>query len=225
VSGAIGNSAIGNFVEFQFKPYSHDLLNRDKGYIPFSESGKFNTSLRYYEDSKRFEVSKFSIIKLTSLAPYNSLTNSKSYGLDLGVESITVRKNKNEFDFDKLDFKRITPLNGDILIGYTFQSFLGSQNSPFILSLLAGGKAQIHPYFNDFIRIGPQAVFNVLWDLGRVKLHYLSTYQYYMVFRNQNDHSNSIRLRYSMEIDHEIRIELIRLRNDREIQISYSFMF
>jgi len=225
VNAGLGNSIFGNFLEFQYRPYSHDLLNSDKGYVPFSESGKFNTTVRYYQETQRLEISKFSVIKLMSLTPYNSLTDTKSYGLDLGLESVTVKDKRKLYDSDKDDKKRITPINGDLLAGYTFENYFGSNRNPFIISLLGGMKTQIHPHFNEFLRVGPQAVFNVLYDLGIIKVQFISSYQYYTILKNANDFSNSLKFRFSIDLKQEIRLELNKSRFDQELNLSYLFMF
>lgn len=225
VNAGIGYASYGNFLEFQFRPYSHDLLNVATGYVPHSESGKWNATLRYYEGKNRFEITKFSIFRLMSLTPYSSLSESKSYGLDVGLESITTIKKAKAFELEGDEKKRITPLNGDFLVGYTFENDMGPSQKTLIFSVMAGIKSQFHPFFNDFMRIGPQAVVNVLYELRNFKFQYLSGFQYYAIQGNQNDFMNSVKMRYSLQKDQEIRIEISKMRFDQEILGSYVLMF
>jgi hypothetical protein len=222
VTSGIGQSNLGNFVELQYRPYSHDILNRDTGYVPFTEASKFNASFRYYQDTKRLEISKFSIFKMISLVPHQSFLEPKSYALDIGLESVTVKKKEENLKFGKEESARITPLNFDTLFGYTVN---GIRSSPLNFSVLAGAKMQVHPFFNEFIRLGPQVAVNVIYDFGRVKLQFLSAYQYYTFYKNNNDYSSSIRIRYAIETNHELRLEFSRMRNDQEIALNYHFMF
>ncbi|TGL63120.1 hypothetical protein EHQ58_01335 [Leptospira ognonensis] len=225
INAGIGYSSYGNFLEFQFRPYSHDLLNVATGYVPHSESGKGNATLRYYEGKNRLEITKFSIIRMMSLTPYSSFSESKSYGLDVGLESVTTIKKTNAFDLEGDEKKRITPLNGDFLIGYTFENEMADSKRTLIFSVMAGVKSQFHPYFNDFMRIGPQAVLNVLYELRNLKFQYLSGFQYYAVQGNQNDFVNSLKMRYTLQRNQEIRIEISKMKFDQEILCSYVFMF
>ncbi len=225
IQTGMGGSKFGNFIELQYRPYSHDLLNRDYGYLRNSESGKFNTTIRYYQDKNRLEITKFSLIKLFTLTPYSTLNENKSYGLDIGLESVTVTRKDKIFDTNKTEFSRITPLSGEVLIGYSFENILGEKKSPLLVSLMAGAKSQFHSYFNDFMRVGPQAVVILIYDFGMLKLQYQGGYQYYQLSGNQNDYSNALKLRISLDAKQEFRIETMKTKMDQEVILSYLYMF
>ncbi|MDZ4725188.1 MAG: hypothetical protein SH817_03480 [Leptospira sp.] len=225
LSTGIGYSSLGSFVEFQYRLNSHDLLNQDKGYIPFSEYGKLNTSIRYYSEKNYLEINKLSILKMLSLSNYRSLTETKSYGFDLGLESVNVYEKDNKFSFNEREQKRITPLNNEVLAGYSFQNNSNQTHSNYNFSILTGIKSQVHPAFNDFFRFGPQIALNFIYDLGKFKINFLSSFQYYNISNNQNDHLNSLKLRYSLSFNQEIRFEISKFYLGHEALISYLYMF
>ncbi len=225
IVGGVGQSEIGNFSEFQYRYLSHDIMNRNDGYFPFSESGKFNTTFRYYQTLNQIEITKLSLIKFASFAPFQSNNQLKSYIFDVGIESVTVRAKKNLIDTFQNERIRVSPWNVDLAAGYTYQISGQSTNKALLVSFLGGMKAQFHPYFKDFYRVGPQAIISFLYDFGTMKFQFISAYQYYILLGNQNDFSNTLRMRYSINNSNELRLDFIKYKNEQEFVLNYHFMF
>ncbi len=188
-----------------------------------------NAAVRYYQDSGRLELTRLNAIRMFSLNPYNSVSKSKSYGFDLGAESITMRTLSSWegfiFDSPKKEYHRITPIHGEAMAGYTFQPGSEKGGSPLLISLMAGVKSHIHPEFKHNFRLGPEAVLNVLYGIGDFKFQFYYAYHYYQWLQNENDFTANLKLRYSVSLNQELRLEFLQHRVYQETLLSYHYLF
>ncbi|BDA80631.1 hypothetical protein LPTSP3_g35610 [Leptospira kobayashii] len=225
VSGSIGYSSLGSFAEIQFRPAYHDLLNTDKGFVPNSETQVMNGAVRYYEGSRKLELTRLNVIRMYSLNPYNSISESKTYALDLGAETVTVKTKHQPFWKDKEEYSRITPVNAEASYGYSFQNEFSREDSPFLFTVMAGVKAQAHGYFKNEARIAPQGVLNFLYNIGSWKIQTYYAYHYYNISQNENDYTANLRLRYAIQKNHEVRFEFSKHTYYQDVSFSYHYLF
>lgn len=225
ISGSVGYSNLGAFAEFQFRPGYHDLLNSDKGFVPNSETQIMNGAVRYYEGSKKAELTRLNIIKMYSLNPYNSISESKTYALDFGAETVTVKTKHQPVWKDKAEYSRITPINAEASYGYSFQNQFSREDSSFLFTLMAGVKAQAHGYFKNEARIAPQGVLNFLYNIGAWKIQTYYAYHYYNISQNENDYTANLKLRYAVFRNHEIRFEFSKHTYYQDVLVSYHYLF
>jgi len=93
--GAVGYSkrsvlpnSDGHFTEFIFKPAVHDLLNKDLGFNPNSQTDYFKFSFRYYVQSKKVDLDEFLLVGITTLLPRSNTEHPLSWGLHAGVTTL-----------------------------------------------------------------------------------------------------------------------------------------
>ena len=76
------------FIEFDYKPAYHELLDFNDGFEFGSQINFFSTSLRYYFDKKRFDIEKFDFINIKSLALYDYFFKPTSFSVVFGVNNL-----------------------------------------------------------------------------------------------------------------------------------------
>ena len=76
------------FIEFDYKPAYHELLDFNDGFEFGSQINFFSTSLRYYFDKKRFDIEKFDFINIKSLALYDYFFKPTSFSVAFGVNNL-----------------------------------------------------------------------------------------------------------------------------------------
>ncbi len=77
----------GGFEEFHIKPAYHDLLNDDRGYLPFSEINFPNLTLRYYPNTAVLNLETLQLVSMTSLSPFSFLEKRASWKVDIKIET------------------------------------------------------------------------------------------------------------------------------------------
>lgn len=73
------------FTELSFKPAVHDLLNRDIGFNPNSQTDYLKVLLRYYPLSKRFDVDEVLFMAMMTLIPRTRIDKGLSWGVSAGL--------------------------------------------------------------------------------------------------------------------------------------------
>lgn len=209
-----GNASIGNFMEVESRLAYHDLLNVPKGMISTSEIQFFNLKVRKYEDN-RPEITTFHLIKLASLSPYNGLSQKHSYLIDIGSQTLS---------FNHPEARKAVG-NLDLLYGYSFAQEFSKGNSFGVISILGGLKAQTNSDFSYGMRFGPQAMLNYLYEWERFKFQWQYSYAYTSMSKNNNFFQNSLKLRYAIHVDHEIRLEYTTYPQYAETLVSYQYLF
>jgi len=82
-----GEGHSGGFQEFQFKFAYHDLLNEDRGYIPFSQIDFPTLNLRYSDALNSLWIERLSLFSVTALSPWTSFARSLSWKVDVAYIS------------------------------------------------------------------------------------------------------------------------------------------
>ncbi|WP_244241900.1 DUF4105 domain-containing protein [Leptospira kanakyensis] len=217
VASSFGVSSLGNFVELRYRIVYHDLLNVSRGHTPNSELAFFDTTIRTYENKKP-ELTSMSVIKLTSISPYNSISKDFSYMVDTGIQTAVYRKN------DETLRKQVG--NFDFRFGYSFSNEFGKTPMSFgVLSVLAGVKAQNGRMFENDVRYGVN--FSLLYqkEWGAWKIFTGATAQNYQLSQNFNTYYATIKVRYAFSNRHELRVEVNGERFYEETLISYHYLF
>jgi len=209
-----GNSSLGNYSELEARAAYHDILNVSKGLPTASEIQFFNFKVRSYEDRKA-ELTSLNLVKLTSLSPYNHLSQKHSYLIDFGSQTLSINNVEN----------RKAVGNLDLMYGYSFsREFLSGFNWG-ILSLLAGVKTQTNREFHSGMRYGPETMIHYLYEWHNWKLQWFYIYSYLRISSNDNYYQNTVRLRYAIMNDNEIRIEYSAYPLYSETLLSYHYLF
>ncbi len=66
-------------VSFQFRPAIHDLLDSDRGYIPFSSLLIAQTQLSYLMESNNVRLEEFKVAEVTNFSPLTRLSKNLSW--------------------------------------------------------------------------------------------------------------------------------------------------
>ncbi|TGK21956.1 DUF4105 domain-containing protein [Leptospira fluminis] len=252
VAVGFGASNLGGFTELKYRIAYHDFLNTDKGHVPNSEVQFLNLTVRKYEGSTA-EFTSMNILRLMSLSPYNPISKQFSYGVDLGTDTVMVEKEKFQKNLDSNRLGAVFPSdpviqsanlnlvqqgdregrqfirkqagNLEVLYGYSFQDEFSGKKAPFLVSFLGGLKAQPGAFFEGGVRYGPEAVLNVLKELGAWKFQLYGSYQYFRGSGNEDNYSGNLRIRYLFNKENELRLELNSMRHYDEVLLSYNLLF
>jgi hypothetical protein len=214
----IGNSSLGAFSEVKGRLAFHDLLNVEKGYAKNAEVQFLSLGLRRYLETDKWELNQFQILKITSLQPYNYITESKSYLVDLGFESITTKDNeKKESRFVA------TKLEG--AWGITLDNHSSSSKLLPRISFLAGAKANQSVEQQNNGRLAPSANAIALWSFGDWKAQVQTVYYAFSLSENLDDYKLESTLRYAISSDFEIRVRYSKTRFFEESGLAFHFLF
>lgn len=77
----------GLFQEFGIKTAYHDLLNKDLGYLRFSQIDFPNIYFRFYPNNQKLQLEKFELLHITSLFPLGFIEKRPSWKLQVGYVS------------------------------------------------------------------------------------------------------------------------------------------
>jgi hypothetical protein len=209
-----GNSSMGNFAEMESRLAYHDLLNVSRGLLSSSEIQFLNFKVRNYENKKQ-EITSFSLVRLSSISPNNSLSNKFSYQIDLGSQTIA---------FQNPEIRKAVG-NFDLLGGYSFSNEFSKGFHFGTISLLGGLKTQTNSEFRYGMRYGPQIMIHYLYELGNVKLQWIYSYSYLAMSSNENYFQNTMRIRYALNESHELRVEYTVYPFYSESFLSYHLLF
>ncbi|MDX1959775.1 MAG: DUF4105 domain-containing protein [Leptospiraceae bacterium] len=247
---AFGSGTLGGFVEAKYRLAYHDVLNRDIGHAPNSEVSFLNFVFRKYENQTNPVLESMNLLKLTSLSPFNDITRTKSYIVDLGIDSVMVKKNlqtENNYlllaplaqtpieQYAFYNYSRelrerekpmkVHPLNFDLAGGLTLQNEFDPFWKKFTVSFLGGVKAQSNREFNGGVRYAPSGIVQLLANFNNLKFQFFVGYYHYMISGNPNDFSVNLRIRYAFDSKHEVRLENNNQSLYSEYLFSYNYLF
>ena len=80
-------SSSGFFQELGIKSAYHDLLNKDLGYLRFSQIDFPNVYFRFYPNEQKVRLEKFELLHITSLFPLGFIEKRPSWKLQVGYVS------------------------------------------------------------------------------------------------------------------------------------------
>ncbi len=78
---------VNGFQEFHIKPAYHDLLNDDRGYLPFSEINFPNLTLRYYPQTGTLNLEQLQFVGMVSIPPFSFLEKRLSWKIDVELST------------------------------------------------------------------------------------------------------------------------------------------
>lgn len=79
----------GNFVEVDWRPALHDLGSHYTGYSTGYEIQFFHPVGRFLVEEKKFQLNSFSLLKILSASPIQSMLNHTSWTLDISAERVS----------------------------------------------------------------------------------------------------------------------------------------
>ena len=218
----LGSSTNGNFAELGLRPAHHDLLNQDSGFVPNSENLVLNFRVRTYFDEKKLFLEESNFLKIASFSPYNSISKLNSYLVNFGTDAAVLKKEKFLQD---PDYKRVSMGNLEGLYGFSFQNEYNPTFSRFMFSVLSGVKMQSSHELKQGYRAAPQLLLNFIGDFGKVKFVLSGSYYGYSLLSGKDDYKITFQTRYSISLNHELRVEFLSQRYYNEAILSYSYLF
>ncbi|MCB1142807.1 MAG: DUF4105 domain-containing protein [Leptospiraceae bacterium] len=248
----VGSSSLGNYSELKYRFVQHDLMNSDLGFVPNSDLIMGMFSLRYYASTNKLTNDKITLIRATSLNPYNKITGAFSYHIEISFDSVMYRKEYSQLQRDlilisQMDHSqtftqiglysysksiekesepfKIYPFNLEGYMGRTYQNQYNSFWKDFSISFLGGAKLQPSGYFENSLRMGPGLLSYLTYSKNNFKLMVSSGVFYYQLSDNYNDFRNQIILRYNLNRDLEIRAEVSEQRYFKEALFSCVYHF
>ena len=90
----------GGFAEVRVRPVYHDLLDNVGGYLAGSQIVFGELDFRYYGQTDRFELEKFTFINIVSLAPRDRFFAETSWQVDSGLKRRVNSDGKRALVFD-----------------------------------------------------------------------------------------------------------------------------
>ncbi|XDD47119.1 DUF4105 domain-containing protein [Leptospira sp. WS39.C2] len=225
-----GTSNLGHFLEWRYRFAYHDLLNFGKGSPPNGELVFLDGTIRQYE-GKKIEFTSFTLVRLLSLSPYNSISKQWSYLLDLGFLTTMVRDEHLRFwelGFEQKGnfWQRKQVPNLDLAFGWTFADEFSKTKDNFgTLSFLFGFKSQLHPHWERGGRYGPnvQTMYQKEW--GNWKLLGGLHFQHYIGQMEKNQTLPSVTLRYLFSPISEVRLQMKQEPHYQEVSCSFHYLF
>ncbi len=209
-----GNSSYGNFMETGIRVAYHDILNKSNGLLSNSEIQFLNVQIRNYENKKP-EITSINLVRLLSLTPYNSLSKKFSYLIDIGSQTVTFKETEVR--------KQVG--NIDLMAGYSFAREFSNGFNFGNISFLVGAKSQTNSDFRYGMRYGPQGGINYTIEIGDFKVLWFASYAYLNPSKNENYFQNSLKLRYAIAPDHELRLEFTSHPHYNETLFAYHLLF
>ncbi|MEQ1723842.1 MAG: DUF4105 domain-containing protein, partial [Pseudobdellovibrio sp.] len=75
----LGQTHVSDYVSFKFRPAYHDLDQNDGGSVPFSQNNIATSEFRYYSETKKFTLERFTFINLINTNPVTPLDKNISW--------------------------------------------------------------------------------------------------------------------------------------------------
>jgi hypothetical protein len=89
---AVGDNDGDRYLSLQLRPAYHDVLDPPAGYSNGAQINFLNLDMRYYVDSEKLRLEKFTAINVLSLAPRDDYFEPISWGVDAGIERQPTRQ-------------------------------------------------------------------------------------------------------------------------------------
>ena len=151
-SGGVSQpSYSGLFQEVGIKTAYHDLMNKDLGFLPFSQIDFPQVYFRYFPSTQDLFLENLELLHITSLFPLSFIEKRPSWKLQLGYGAIK--------DADCLGCRSFQIKGG---LGFAF-SLMNEKQVLYGLLLARAEKAN---HFERGFRIGPEAQLATLFTIG-----------------------------------------------------------
>ena len=117
-----------NFLEVRVRPFYHNLIDPQGGFVAGTEIEFLDIALRYYEGAKNAEFEAATVLSIQSIAPRNGFFKPISWRIDLGAER----------------FRRSGPAGGDVVgtlggaVGLSYELWNNAMLSGFLDGRVTG---------------------------------------------------------------------------------------
>ena len=191
------------FEELAIRAGYHDLLDPDTGYTRDAQIELLNTTFRHYEKRGQFRLEQFSLAKVISLSPIDSLFRTPSWKFNIGMETIRFK-----------DCKLCSSGNFNGGIGVAKETQLLKRE---VFFLFAEVDANVSGAFDENHRIGPGTTGGIVTNLTDGWKALLSIGYFYYPLGNQSDDFRfSLGQRYTLSQNWALRAELNHRDHDNE---------
>ena len=147
ISLQAGDSSLGSYAEFRFRPALHDLHDRSRGYSPYGELEFFTARLRVYGSDSRIELQDFVLMNMMSMDPVTTGLWPLAWEVKLGVRSAAPELYRPGSELPVLEaledarnprdpFRHLG--YGTFRVGLSWEPELGQAEGAFLLYSLAG---------------------------------------------------------------------------------------
>ena len=209
-----GLSSFGFFGGGRLRPLLHELLNVDKGYPVDSELLFLSLDLRWYEKQKVPVLYRLDLLKTLSLVPYDSFSNSISYGYSFRIDSEFLEKENDSLKKTKV-LSHINTGEIEAQLGYAFDI---SEEFRSRIVLLAGGLYRYAPSRSQNQHTITPAFYGMfLTGAGRWRTFFQTKYYPFSLFFSQKDELQFfLGIRYAAAKNNEVLVELRSQNNYNE---------
>lgn len=198
ITTGIGRLSDDEFVQLNWRPAYHDLLDNDQGHVPGAQINFLDLVLRYYADAEEVELESFTLIDIYSVIPHSRYFSALSWKFNTGLERLPIESDNPQ---RRLPYT----INGGA--GYTY-----AFNDAFRVFALLEGTAMLHEHFEDNLAIvgGPST--GLLWQITPAWKALLEARAQYSVYHTDITLLD-FELTQSIELsrNHALRLEWSRL--------------
>ncbi|MFV2059860.1 MAG: DUF4105 domain-containing protein [Gammaproteobacteria bacterium] len=92
---SIGQKSNVNFIELNWRPAYHDLLDNNNGYVDGLQINFLDISARYYENQNKVTLQKFDFVNIYSIKPRTQFFKPMSWKINTGFRRLPVKGDKN----------------------------------------------------------------------------------------------------------------------------------
>ncbi len=230
-----GSSSHGSFIGMRIYPGVHEFLSVSQGYPQNSELLVLETDLRWYEEQKQPNLYQLSLLKMTSLVPYEPYKKSMSYTLNIGMESEFIKKERESQNSNGIvsELEHVNVGIVEYLLGPAFRAAVSwnkNSNNKIVFAAMMGGLYRYGPGLTgDRNHIASPAIGAILgWDFGlswRLQLQF-KYYPFALLYSDEADnYKGNLGIRYSLERNLEALLEFSSQKNYNQIFATLSYFF
>jgi len=172
ISFGVGQNDIQNFVELNWRPALHGLLDSDGSYASGIQISYFDTALRIDEDNGFVQIDRLKLIDLYSLRPRNKLFKPWSVKFNAGIERSSVFSESEE----NLHF------NVNAGFGLTYEVA-----KPTLVYGMVEASMLVDKRFDNKVSFGLGYNFGVLWQINNAWKTWLDSSTLYYDDQNNNN--------------------------------------
>ncbi len=159
-----------SYVDFEFRPAFHGLMDRESGYPRYMQIRFFDTNLRYFPERGRVRLEELTLVEAVSLSPRSEMLRPFAWSLSAGLATRRVSRGG---DFDDKAVARV-----DIGAGFAVQP----RKLPHAY-FLATATLDAGPGLRHDVSLGPGARSGVYltWPHDRLKSHFFADVRGFVV--------------------------------------------
>lgn len=208
-----GGYADDNYMfRIEWRPVYHSLMDNPTGYLEGGNVEVFDTSVRYYPETGKFNLEQLKLVELTSLSPVSRLFFPPSWHTSMGIRDKTIRADRTYMSpYMQLGAGLSAYIKGDILVW-----------------ALAMGAAEGGGQHSGYAYVGGGGYGGILYSTGSFsKFLAESRYMWYSDARNHSDGDITLKYLLYPAINHAVSIEAkwVEESGDYMSQYMLSYMF